>query len=818
MACYPICCLKQINREEKILVNNTYLTSRNNYFYFRLFTLKMSDTKDESEMDIDDVMFSFERDVLGGEDKEHRDEVSEVNSETSFKGGGSEGSKVGHGAIEVNWEGKAYTIDSIGQGDDGDETQMAHDITSVTIANTKPLHISPYLSIISKLNEIAISRKLTFHPVPTVFKPPFPFAAPKKAVANSNDGGLAIVNCIPICNPLQPEFFTSNDKKAGCTVELGFFKCNSTYSISFDLMRKCRVCRFDHNVFPKENSGALIIGDSYTPSTVGGFDRCIPVFRLNNPSFEDCATSLKYILRNRTDQNGKSLAGPRIIIISLPSLLGAVGPEQYLAEFKAFKNWIQHFLTSGDDINPRDSRISRPYNGPIEVFEGFALFKQDDFGLSQSYAVLSRSMNILNAVDPVQNPGFLYNAHAELMEEICLNPPPKEDLIRFIAIPPVKQEFNVYEKGLLFPGVQEDNLDNTIIKSLVYSRFYRNITVKLHERYVKLGLENELVTLPRLEDFSEPLTTRPQADLDSQEFLNVLPFNGCEDINPRVVIIGHSIMSKLSKSLETVLDSELVFVKCPLKLKSSMIEIKAFFDNQDLTENDTLVLGMYGNSLLQGTVKQRYNAPKPSGEPENFQIENGKNGGVFYPLNAAGYDPIYMNLFGDHLTNIMKILTPRNIKVCVITPLPRYYQRCCDKAGHFDPYFNAGDFNAEILRLGVFLSRLPCMKNTLCITPEDICSRDSWMSRGDMLQHDLVHLTPRGLILLRNLTHRGIIYLNSNTNPKLGSTGDCTIPKSLNFAQWVVEFRENCGYDTLVASSLAKRTHPVAVAKSSKKK
>ena len=152
------------------------------------------------------------------------------------------------------------------------------------------------------------------------------------------------------------------------------------------------------------------------------------------------------------------------------------------------------------------------------------------------------------------------------------------------------------------------------------------------------------------------------------------------------------------------------------------------------------------------------------------------------------------------------------------TPLPRYYQRCCDKAGHFDPYFNAGDFNAEILRLGVFLSRLPCMKNTLCITPEDICSRDSWMSRGDMLQHDLVHLTPRGLILLRNLTHRGITYLNSNTNPKPGSTGDCTIPESLNFAQWVVEFRENCGYDTLVASNLAKRTHPVAVAKSSKKK
>ena len=24
---------------------------------------------------------------------------------------------------------------------------------------------------------------------------------------------------------------------------------------------------------------------------------------------------------------------------------------QYLAQFKAFKNWIQHFLISGEDIN-----------------------------------------------------------------------------------------------------------------------------------------------------------------------------------------------------------------------------------------------------------------------------------------------------------------------------------------------------------------------------------------------------------------------------------------------------------------------------------
>jgi len=668
-------CYKYV--EKKLSKNNT-LTLISNYLYFRQIILAMPDTtlhKDESEMDIDDVMSSFERDVLGGGDKDQHDEVSGGNSETSFKGGEFKDRKIEHGVIEVDWEGSSETSETIKQGVEGEGTQGAHDNTSVSDANIKPLYISSYLSISSKLSKIPISRKLTFHPVPTVYKPPFPIAIPRKAVAISRDGGLAIVNRIPVCNPFQPDFFSPNDKKAGCTVDLEFFKCNSTYSISFDLMRKCRVCRFDHNVFPKPNTGVLIIGDSYTPPIVGDFNRCIPVFRLNNPCFEDCATSLKYILRNRSDQNGKPLAGPRFIIISLPSLLGAVGPHQYLAEFKAFKNWIQHFLTSGEDINPRDSRVSRPYNGPIEVYEGFALFRQNDFGLSQSYAIISRSMNILNAVDPVQNPGFLYEAHSDLMKEICLNPPPKEDLIGFIAIPPVKQEFAVYEKGLLFHGVQEEYLDSTVIKPLIYSGFYKNITSKLQSRYIQLGLENELNSLPQLEDFVEPPTVLTQANLANKEnFLNILPFSGREDINPRVVIIGHSNMSKLCTSLETVIDGELVFVKCSLKLTSPMSEIKSFFDEQDLTENDTLVLGMYGNSLLQGTVKQRYNAPKPSGEPASFQIENGKNGGVFHPLNAAGYDPMYMNLFGDHLIKIMAILTPRRIKVCVITPLPRYYQ------------------------------------------------------------------------------------------------------------------------------------------------
>ena len=278
--------------------------------------------KDESEMDIDDVMSSFERDVLGGGDKDRHDEGSGGISETSFKGGEFKDRKIEHGVIEVDWEGSSETSETIKQGVEREGTQGAHDNTSVSDANIKPLYISSYLSISSKLSKIPISCKLTFHPIPTVYKPPFPVAIPRKAIATSRDGGLAIVKRIPVCNPFQPDFFSPNDKKAGCTVDLEFFKCNSTYSISFDLMRKCRVCRFDHNVFPKQNTGVLIIGDSYTPPIVGDFNRCIPVFRLNNPCFEDCATSLKYILRNRSDQNGKPLQVLDLLLSLIHPYLG----------------------------------------------------------------------------------------------------------------------------------------------------------------------------------------------------------------------------------------------------------------------------------------------------------------------------------------------------------------------------------------------------------------------------------------------------------------------------------------------------------------
>jgi len=144
-----------------------------------------------------------------------------------------------------------------------------------------------------------------------------------------------------------------------------------------------------------------------------------------------------------------------------------------------------------------------------------------------------------------------------------------------------------------------------------------------------------------------------------------------------------------------------------------------------------------------------------------------------------------------------------------ILPLPRYQDKCCDKAGHFDAYYDGGDLCAEILRLGVYMSRLTCNKFAICITPEDICPRDNWGIRGEMVGKDLVHLTETGIKLLTEVTHRAILSLEYIPPPTPESRMDtnCHIPAGLSFSEWVLYFRDLCGYDSIKATSAAKRKH-----------
>ena len=67
--------------------------------------------------------------------------------------------------------------------------------------------------------------------------------------------------------------------------------------------------------------------------------------------------------------------------------------------------------------------------------------------------------------------------------------------------------------------------------------------------------------------------------------------------------------------------------------------------------------------------------------------------------------------------------------------------------------------------LGVYMSRLTCNKFAICITPEDICPRDNWGIRGEMVGKDLVHLTETGIKLLTEVTHRAILSFDYTPPP-----------------------------------------------------
>ena len=250
--------------------------------------------------------------------------------------------------------------------------------------NVMPKHAMLYLTIRQKLEKVKLVRSAKIHKIPSKSVPLVPDSYPKSSLVMCSDGKKALRFRVPVRNPKQPPFYPSYVKNLGGTVGLPNFFCKVGYTITFDTNRKCRICSYEHDIFPKDNVGVVILGDAYTPPIVGENGRCIPVFRLENPSFIQIGDKIKYLLRARVDHNGQSLARPNIIIISIPSYLGVVGPTKYVEELIGFQKWIQNYISYGKDFETRNTKVVKPYNGNVEVYEGFSLFAAGDYGLSES--------------------------------------------------------------------------------------------------------------------------------------------------------------------------------------------------------------------------------------------------------------------------------------------------------------------------------------------------------------------------------------------------------------------------------------------------
>ena len=101
-----------------------------------------------------------------------------------------------------------------------------------------------------------------------------------------------------------------------------------------------------------------------------------------------------------------------------------------------------------------DPRIFSSCSTSVQVCEGFAPFIRGDTGIAASFAVLVHTFEIVSAIDPTQKPGFFYKAFKNTMNKFCSDLP-KTEMVRYIAIDPVKPEFEVYENMTVHTGLQE---------------------------------------------------------------------------------------------------------------------------------------------------------------------------------------------------------------------------------------------------------------------------------------------------------------------------------------------------------------------------
>ena len=665
-----------------------------------------------------------------------------------------------------------------------------------------PSCITPYKNISSFLSKnVFLEKKRVWKKPPDECTPVTPYNAPSLTLIPTENGGKAVTKLPVEININAPNFY--GEKKAGYAMGVADFNCKESYTSTFDLLRRCIICSIEHDVFPQELVGTLIVGDAYTPCYMGGGGRCVPIFRLHNASFREIAYKLRFLLKTRKNNDGEFLGTPRLIIISLPAYLKAVGVAVYLDEFNKFKCWAMHFLSSKEDINPADHRIFKPCLTPVRVYEGFALHKQGDLGLAESFAVIARSLDILTAVEPSQDHMFFYDALVKTMTNFCTQPPPKQELTGYVAIEPVTRDFNVYDYKVKFTGLPASLVVDGIIDPEVTFFFTKQLVSLIHSWYDKNGIENFISSLPGIEN----LVSENKSDQERQEVFSELPFQSGAENNNRVFISGNSNFAMVHAQLSKSLDEEVVYIKYPFNAFAKPIEIQNFMDKLKLRKGDILVLEGQGNSLIQGMLTPKYKRHQPSGVPaEHVQTGSGKSK-VYHAINVAPYDAEYFNVFGIFFKNIMETLSKSEAKVIFVTPLPRYMRSCCTQAGHFYAGFSGNEFNAEIIRLGTFLSRIPSVAGSFVLTPEDFCDRDNWVSRGNMISDDYVHLTPKAINLVRDSIQRCVHYLRMVPEVPVPSLGSY-VPEGMLFSDWIDSFRSTCGFDDLRSSGNAKRQMP----------
>ena len=68
------------------------------------------------------------------------------------------------------------------------------------------------------------------------------------------------------------------------------------------------------------------------------------------------------------------------------------------------------------------------------------------------------------------------------------------------------------------------------------------------------------------------------------------------------------------------------------------------------------------------------------------------------------------------IDSLMGCVNQTGAKVVFISPFPRYPIACCAQSGHFCAGYDGNLFNADVVRLGTYISRLQSFKDVLLLT------------------------------------------------------------------------------------------------------
>ena len=199
------------------------------------------------------------------------------------------------------------------------------------------------------------------------------------------------------------------------------------------------------------------------------------------------------------------------------------------------------------------------------------------------------------------------------MEKFCPEPH-KADMVRYIAVDPIKPEFEVYENMDVYTGLPEALLGSgNVVDPEVGVFFLQELVSMIREWHSKGEKEGFVNTIPMPVEIESAFPASPDGQLTSPEDDENCDVNTPTNKNQRVVVVGNSNLKMISEELSKTIQDTVVFVMYPFNIFANSTEISGFVDNLKLTKANILVLGGQGNSLLQGMSIHKFKKHSPSG-------------------------------------------------------------------------------------------------------------------------------------------------------------------------------------------------------------